>query len=410
MLVYNTDIKDVKSELTVFRLYFLIIIIANPVFSLIFRRFFVESMPQKLVISAIYLAILFLSYKIDFIRRRLFYFFYYLSFLSSFQIGYLLIINNYSPVYYMSLFLFNIWMSLTIRTYTQLLIYQIVSFTVLTVSVLMLPNPFINKPIIIAINTLMHPLLLFVFIIRMQNQEKLDRLLSELNRSNMELKEIVHISSHHLQEPQRMIVSYLQLIERQYKNKIDEKGKEYFGYAVDGAIWMKQLIQDLVTYTNISQQYKNSLTQINGEAILLQVIGSTKATIEQCQAIITHDPLPILMADEKDLTLLLYHLISNSLKFHGQETPQIHISAQNRKQNRKAEWVFSIRDNGIGIAQQHYERIFKIFEKLHPRSEFHGTGIGLPICRKIVERYRGEIWIESEEGKGSTFFFTIPIQ
>src|SRR3989339_81809 len=270
MLVYNTDIKDVKSELTVFRLYFLIIIIANPVFSLIFRRFFVESMPQKLVISAIYLAILFLSYKIDFIRRRLFYFFYYLSFLSSFQIGYLLIINNYSPVYYMSLFLFNIWMSLTIRTYTQLLIYQIVSFTVLTVSVLMLPNPFINKPIIIAINTLMHPLLLFVFIIRMQNQEKLDRLLSELNRSNMELKEIVHISSHHLQEPQRMIVSYLQLIERQYKNKIDEKGKEYFGYAVDGAIWMKQLIQDLVTYTNISQQYKNSLTQINGEAILLQ--------------------------------------------------------------------------------------------------------------------------------------------
>jgi PAS domain S-box-containing protein len=234
-------------------------------------------------------------------------------------------------------------------------------------------------------------------------EEKLKKTLEDLERSNKELEQFAYVASHDLQEPLRMVSSYTQLLERRYKDKLDADAKEFIAYAVDGATRMQRLIQDLLTYSRVSSKGK-PLNPTDCNAVLAQVRINLSVAIEENSARVTHDELPIVMADETQLVQLFQNLIGNAIKFHSEESPRIHVSAE---KNEK-EWIFSVRDNGKGIDPQYHERIFVIFQRLQGKGEYPGTGIGLAICKHIIERHAGRIWVESELGKGSTFYFTIP--
>lgn len=227
----------------------------------------------------------------------------------------------------------------------------------------------------------------------------------ELARSNAELQQFAYIASHDLQEPLRMVTSYLQLLERRYKDRLDESANDFISYAVEGSIRMKTLINDLLAYSRIGTEGK-SFKQIDCHEIVQQAILNLQLTISANQAVVTWDELPKLVADSTQLIQLFQNLISNAIKFQGTNSPIIHISA--KAQNEQ--WLFRVQDNGIGIDPQYAERVFIIFQRLHNRSEYPGTGIGLAICKRIIERHNGNIWIESELGKGSIFCFTIPDQ
>jgi len=240
--------------------------------------------------------------------------------------------------------------------------------------------------------------------VRKETEAALTRRTQELARSNDELQRFAYVASHDLQEPLRMVTSYLQLLERRYKDKLDGDALEFINYAVDGAIRMKTLISDLLAYSRVGTRgMEFSLT--NCEEILVNVLNNLKISIEETQGTVTHDPLPEVMADGGQLESLFQNLIGNALKFHGSEPPNIHVSAT----KRATDWTFSVRDNGIGIEPRYFERIFIIFQRLHNLEDFPGTGIGLAISKRIVERHGGRIWIESQPGKGSTFFFTLPV-
>lgn len=225
----------------------------------------------------------------------------------------------------------------------------------------------------------------------------------ELQRSNQELEQFAYVASHDLQEPLRMVSSYMQLIERRYKGKLDADADQFIDFAVDGAKRMQALIQALLAYSRVGSRGK-PLEPTSCSKVLEEVLSNLQIAIEEAGATVTHDELPMVMADATQLSQLLQNLISNALKFRGTEAPLIHIGAKKEKGN----WKFSVRDNGIGIEKQFFDRIFVIFQRLHTRGEYPGTGIGLAVCRKIVERHGGRIWLESEPGKGTTFYFTIP--
>ena len=198
-----------------------------------------------------------------------------------------------------------------------------------------------------------------------------------------------------------MVVSYVQLIERRYKGKLDKDADEFIGYAVDGANRMRGLIDDLLTYSSVGRLGK-PFELTNLESTLDIALLNLKASIIENKAVVTHK-LPVVMADGGQLVQLLQNLIGNAVKFHGKDPPRVHISV---KENG-SEYMFSVRDNGIGIAPEYFDRLFKIFQRLHTREEYPGSGIGLAVCKRIVERYGGRIWIESEVGKGSTIYFTL---
>lgn len=252
---------------------------------------------------------------------------------------------------------------------------------------------------------------------RKRAEEALAQKAQELSRSNRELEQFAYVASHDLQEPLRMIASYLQLLERRYKEKFDQDAREFLGFAVDGAKRLQCLIQDLLLYSRVGR-HSNEFTWINSEEALQQAIINLKFAIEESGAQITHGSLPRVMADATELTQLFQNLIGNSIKFRSQQRPEIHVAAELKKiyqqppaeQPREGteEWVFAVRDNGLGIEPQYFERIFVIFQRLHTREEFPGTGIGLAICKRIVERHGGRIWVESQAGKGATFYFSIP--
>jgi PAS domain S-box-containing protein len=239
---------------------------------------------------------------------------------------------------------------------------------------------------------------------RKQAEEKLQKLLDDLARSNAELERFAYVASHDLQEPLRMVTSYLQLLEQRYKDKLDGDALEFINYAVDGSNRMKTLISDLLAYSRVGTRGKE-FTLTDCEEVITRVLTNLQVSNEENKAKVTHDPLPRVMADDAQLESLFQNLIGNAIKFRSKKTPKIHVGVEQKGR----EWVFSVRDNGIGIDPQYFERIFIIFQRLHNRKEYPGTGIGLAISKRIVERHGGRIWIESQPGKGSTFFFTLPI-
>jgi PAS domain S-box-containing protein len=225
----------------------------------------------------------------------------------------------------------------------------------------------------------------------------------ELARSNTELEQFAYVASHDLQEPLRMVSSYTQLLAKRYKGNLGSDADEFIGYAVDGATRMQRLIQDLLAYSRVGTKGRE-FEPTDCEGVLGRVLGDLRLAIQESGAVVTHDPLPTVIADRTQLEQLFQNLIGNAIKFRNQEPPRVHVSS---KQNRE-EWIFSIRDNGIGIDPQYAERIFVIFQRLHKRGEYPGTGIGLAVCKKIVERHGGRIWVESNGEKGTLFSFTMP--
>jgi PAS domain S-box-containing protein len=238
---------------------------------------------------------------------------------------------------------------------------------------------------------------------RKQAEEALKEKTEELARSNRDLEQFAYVASHDLQEPLRMVTSYVQLLARRYKGKLDSDADEFIAFAENGAIRMWRLINDLLTYSRVGAWGKE-FEPIDCETVLDQSLNNLKVAIEENGAVVTHDPLPTVMADNPQLVQLFQNLIGNAIKFRGKEPPRIHASAGRNGSG----WIFSVRDNGIGIAPEYAERIFVIFQRLHGREEYPGTGIGLAICQKIVERHGGRIWVESEVGRGATFYFTLP--
>ncbi len=225
----------------------------------------------------------------------------------------------------------------------------------------------------------------------------------ELNRSNEELGQFAYIASHDLQEPLRMVASYTQLLSRRYKGKLDSDADEFIAFAVDGASRMQRLIQDLLAYSRVGTQ-GSDLRDISSEDALQQALVNLRGAIREGGALVTHGSLPPVLADETQLTQLFQNLVGNAIKYQGPGVPKVHIAATMNGGNK---WVFSVQDNGLGIDSQYFEKIFGMFQRLHKREAFAGTGIGLAICKKIVEQHGSHISIESHPGQGSTFRFAL---
>jgi|GEM_PF-3288691 len=225
----------------------------------------------------------------------------------------------------------------------------------------------------------------------------------ELARSNADLKQFAYVSSHDLQEPLRMITSYCQLLRQRFGNALGADGNLFIRYATDGALRMQAIIEDLLSYTRLGRHH-NSLRVVEASFLLAQAIANLKPKIEESSVSITHDPLPKICGDPAQLTILFQNLISNSIKYkHEAKSPNIHVSAK----QVDSHWVFAVQDNGIGIDPQYHQRIFLIFQRLHTKDKYPGTGMGLAICKKIVEDHGGQIWVNSELGKGSVFSFSL---
>ncbi len=243
------------------------------------------------------------------------------------------------------------------------------------------------------------------FVRLQQAEERLRVVNTELQRSNRDLQQFAYVASHDFQEPLRMVTSYVQLLAQRYEGKLDPEADEFIGYIVEGVMRMQKLITALLDYSRV-QTKESQFEPTDCNEVLQRVLLLLQLQLEEAQGVVTHDPLPTVSADATQLGQLLQNLLSNALKFHGQQPPQVHISAQPEGK----QWVFTVQDKGIGLAPQFAERIFVIFQRLHTHHEFPGTGMGLAICKKIVERHGGHIWVESELGKGSTFYFTLPRQ
>jgi PAS domain S-box-containing protein len=239
---------------------------------------------------------------------------------------------------------------------------------------------------------------------RKKAEDHLLKTVGELKRSNDELQQFAYVASHDLQEPLRMVASYTQLIAKRYKGRLDADADEFIAYAVDGSNRMQGLIQDLLAYSRAGAKGK-PLREISSETALKEALTNLRATIEDSHAVVTHDSLPAVTTNDIQLAQVFQNLVANAIKYRGPEAPRIHISATKNGGN---EWIFSVRDNGMGISPQYFERIFILFQRLHGREEFEGTGIGLAICKKILERLGGRIWVESQPATGSTFHFALP--
>jgi PAS domain S-box-containing protein len=236
--------------------------------------------------------------------------------------------------------------------------------------------------------------------VRKKSEEALLKTVAELKRSNEELQQFAYVASHDLQEPLRMVASYTQLLAKRYKGRLDSDADEFIAYAVDGSNRMQALIQDLLAYSRAGMVGK-ALREISSEHALKEALTNLRAVIEESSAVVTHDLMPVITTDDMQLAQVFQNLVGNAIKYRSAEVPHVHVDAAKNGGN---EWIFSVQDNGMGIDPQYFERIFILFQRLHGRKEFEGTGIGLAICKKIVERLGGRIWVESQPEKGSTFY------
>ncbi len=234
-------------------------------------------------------------------------------------------------------------------------------------------------------------------------EQRVQERTAELARSNHDLEQFAYVASHDLQEPLRMVSSYTQLLAKRYKGQLDADADEFIAYAVEGAARMQTLINDLLAYSRVGLRGK-PFERTPTADVLEQALAGLQIALQEQAALVTHDNLPVVAGDASQLVQLFQNLIGNAIKFRGEAPPRVHVSARDAGR----EWVFAVRDNGIGFDPQFAERIFVIFQRLHTRAEYPGTGIGLAICKKIVERHGGRIWVESRTGEGATFYFTLP--
>lgn len=239
---------------------------------------------------------------------------------------------------------------------------------------------------------------------RKRAEVRLADTVEELRRSNSDLEQFAYVASHDLQEPLRAVGGCVQVLKMRYQDKLDERGEQLIAHAVDGAQRMQNLINDLLTYSRVGT-HGAAYQPVEMERTVQNVLRSLAPAIAESGALITHDPLPKILGDGGQLELVLQNLVSNAMKFKGERPPSIHIGCAATED----EYIFSVRDHGLGIDAQYFDRIFVMFQRLHTRTEFPGTGIGLAVCKKIVERHGGHIWVESELGQGSIFYFSIPI-
>ncbi len=238
---------------------------------------------------------------------------------------------------------------------------------------------------------------------RKRVEEDLKRVARELARSNEELQQFAHVVSHDLQEPLRMVTSYGRLLERRFRDRLDGDAREFLDFMVDGATRMRDLLDDLLEYARVGTHGK-PLRPVDCSALLDRALANLTVALDESGAAVTREPLPTVLGDEPQLVQLFQNLVANAVKFRGPEPPRVHVSAR----RDGSAWVIAVRDNGIGLDVREAGRIFVLFQRLHTREEYAGTGLGLAICKKIVERHQGRIWVESEPGRGSTFFFTLP--
>ncbi len=236
-----------------------------------------------------------------------------------------------------------------------------------------------------------------------QRTAELEKITHELSRSNSDLQQFAYAASHDLQEPLNGVAMFLKLFEKRYRGKFDNNADELIDFMVDGMGRMKMLIKDLLAYSQVETKGR-TFELTNFSVALEEAVSNLRAAIEESGTNLTYDLLPSLIADASQIARLFQNLIGNAIKYQGKDKPEIHISTEKKGDK----WVFSVRDNGIGIEAQHFEKIFDVFRRLHSMDQYRGTGIGLAICKKIVERHGGEIWVESEPGKGSTFYFAMP--
>lgn len=234
-------------------------------------------------------------------------------------------------------------------------------------------------------------------------QIKMEQILKDLERSNKELEQFAYVASHDLQEPLRMISSYLDLLHNRYKDKLDEKARVFINYAVDGAKRMNSLIKGLLSYSRVTTQGK-TFEHVDLNSVLDSVLKDLQVLIRENNASVSFGKLPVVKADDLQMHQLFQNLITNAVRFRNEKPPEVKISAKSKGN----QWIISVEDNGIGIAPEYHERIFAIFQRLHERDKYPGTGLGLAICRKIVERHNGRIWVNSQEGRGSRFYFSLP--
>jgi light-regulated signal transduction histidine kinase (bacteriophytochrome) len=241
--------------------------------------------------------------------------------------------------------------------------------------------------------------------LRHQAEENLAKKVDELARSNADLEQFAYVASHDLQEPLRMVAAYTQLLSERYKGKLDENADKFIGYASEGAVRMQVLIQDLLAFSRVGRG-NGTYSNIDCNAVMEEVLKTLGPAIQESGAVVRPAKLPSVWGDRTQISQVLQNLIGNAIKFRGKEPPVISVQAEKADQ----QWLFSVRDNGIGIAPEFAENIFVVFQRLHARTEYPGNGIGLAICKKIIERAGGKIWVESEGSGGSTFKFTIPLQ
>jgi len=241
--------------------------------------------------------------------------------------------------------------------------------------------------------------------LRHQAEKDLAKKADELARSNADLEQFAYVASHDLQEPLRMVASYTQLLSERYRGKLDENADKFIGYASEGALRMQVLIQDLLAFSRVGRA-NATCTNVDCKSLMEEVRKSLASAIQESGAVITETNLPSVWTDRTQMSQVLQNLIGNAIKFRGKKLPIISIRAEKTGEH----WLFSVTDNGIGISSEFAENIFVVFQRLHARTEYPGNGIGLAICKKIIERGGGKIWVESQAGSGSTFKFTIPFQ